>query len=769
LRNVVIAGLVWFAVASCGGGDGGGGPAPVDLVTLSGDTTVVIAGTTALTAAASAGGVPATAGVTFLWSSDAATATVSAAGVVTGVARGSVTIAAEAVQNGTATGIKASKTLRVRIGSVVIPSAPGTLTSIDDTVTLTAQAKDAVNATVGGVMIAWSATNPGAATVNPTTGLLTAVANGTTSVIAAAQGERAADTVTVTVAQVATTLAIAPHTAGFTRIGSTLTPSVVASDARGHAVSGAAITWNSTVPAVASVDGAGTITSHDDGTTYVVGSSGLLRDSVKVVVGLVYASARIALQGGLGTPIDSTLIVQLNGTATLVPIVKDSGNTLVPNPQIHWGLLRDTVAHVDSLTGVTTGNLTTGRDSVILRARTVADTIPLVVRQDLATIAVTPSTPRSLHFVGDTERFVATAKDAGGFAIRTTTFAWSSTATGAFTVAAGPDTTTLATAVADGSGNVRAVASAKTGSIGLTVQRIPKTAVLSPNTFPTITALGDTLHAACVVTDSANDTIPNSPCGWTAGTPGVVSFTPTSGPATRVTALDTGTTAIEATPPLNTFLHAFNQVVVNQVATRVKLHPQTVDTSRILVSDSMQLVDSAFDHNGHALHRNYTRAYSSSNGTAATVDSTGRVRSTASTGTTFIKLAVDSGKDSAIVIVTNTAITLSTNVQPVFTTNCALSGCHSGPSPMQGQNLSLDSTYKFVVNVAANELLGGSGLKRVLPSRPDSSYLVHKIQGTHLFAPSLGSGVQMPEAHPPLAKGTINLIRNWILQGARNN
>jgi hypothetical protein len=85
---------------------------------------------------------------------------------------------------------------------------------------------------------------------------------------------------------------------------------------------------------------------------------------------------------------------------------------------------------------------------------------------------------------------------------------------------------------------------------------------------------------------------------------------------------------------------------------------------------------------------------------------------------------------------------------------------------MQGQNLSAGLTYTNVVNVAANELLGGSGLKRVLPFRPDSSYLVHKIQGTHLFAPSLGSGVQMPEGHPPLPKGTINLIRNWILQGA---
>ena len=76
MRKFVIAGLVWFAAASCGGGTTE--PAAIDLVTVSGDTTVVIAGTTALTAAASAGGVPAAAGVTFLWSSsDTATASVN--------------------------------------------------------------------------------------------------------------------------------------------------------------------------------------------------------------------------------------------------------------------------------------------------------------------------------------------------------------------------------------------------------------------------------------------------------------------------------------------------------------------------------------------------------------------------------------------------------------------------------------------------------------------------------------------------------------------
>jgi uncharacterized protein YjdB len=772
MRRLLTAGLLWFAAASCGGGgDGGGGPAPIDLVTLSGDTTVVLAGTTPLAAAASAGGVPATAGVTFQWStSDGAKATVSPTGVVTGVARGSVTITAEAFHNGTTTGITGSRTLRVRIASVVIASGPGPLSSLGDTVTLTAQAKDALNANVGGVAITWSSSNLSVASIDPASGLVTAVANGGTTLIARAQGERSADSLVAVVAQVATTMSITPDTTAFNRIGATALTTVTASDARGHPVAGTGISWASRNQAIATVDGTGAIASTGEGTTYIVGTSGLLADSVKVVVGLVYASVRVATGGILPAPIDTALITRLNGTLQLGLIVRDSGSTIVPNPQgITWSLKTGTIATVGATTGLIAGNTTTGRDTVVVVARTARDSVPLIVRQDVATVTVTPLSPRSLHFVGDTERFVATAKDAGGFAIPGATFTWSSTATGAFTVAAGPDTTTLATAVADGSGNVHAVVSAKTGSVGLTVQRIPKTAALSPNTFPNITAIGDTLHAACVVTDSADDTIPNSPCAWSAGTAGVVSFTPTSGPATRVTALDSGTTSIEATPALNTFLHAFNQVVVHQVATRVKLHPQTADTSRILVSDSMQFVDSAFDRNGHPLPRTYARTYSSSSTAAATVDSTGRVRSTASTGTTFVKLVVDSGKDSAIVIVTNTAITLSGNVQPVFTTNCALSGCHTGASPMQGQNLSLDSTYKYVVGVAANELLGGSGLKRVLPSRPDSSYLVHKIQGTHLLPPSLGTGVQMPEGHPPLSKGTINLIRNWILQGAKNN
>jgi hypothetical protein len=102
-------------------------------------------------------------------------------------------------------------------------------------------------------------------------------------------------------------------------------------------------------------------------------------------------------------------------------------------------------------------------------------------------------------------------------------------------------------------------------------------------------------------------------------------------------------------------------------------------------------------------------------------------------------------------------------VQPIFTANCAFSGCHAGSNPAQGMNLSDGQAYANIVNVQSNE----SSLLRVRPSEPDSSYLVHKIQGTQGSVG--GSGGQMPLGRTPLSQTQINIIRQWITDGAQNN
>ena len=102
-------------------------------------------------------------------------------------------------------------------------------------------------------------------------------------------------------------------------------------------------------------------------------------------------------------------------------------------------------------------------------------------------------------------------------------------------------------------------------------------------------------------------------------------------------------------------------------------------------------------------------------------------------------------------------------VQPILTANCALSGCHAGSSPAQGMNLSSGQAFANIVSVPSNE----SGLLRVKPSEPDSSYLVHKIQGTQSTVG--GSGGRMPLGRAALSQAQIDIIRQWIADGAQNN
>ncbi len=109
-------------------------------------------------------------------------------------------------------------------------------------------------------------------------------------------------------------------------------------------------------------------------------------------------------------------------------------------------------------------------------------------------------------------------------------------------------------------------------------------------------------------------------------------------------------------------------------------------------------------------------------------------------------------------------VTLSQDVQPIFTGNCALTGCHAGSDPKEGMSLGEGLAFSNVVNVAARQLLS---MNRVTPNQPDNSYLVHKVQDTHMAAG--GSGSRMPEGQPPLSQSDIDLIRAWIQAGALPN
>ena len=93
----------------------------------------------------------------------------------------------------------------------------------------------------------------------------------------------------------------------------------------------------------------------------------------------------------------------------------------------------------------------------------------------------------------------------------------------------------------------------------------------------------------------------------------------------------------------------------------------------------------------------------------------------------------------------------------VFTPTCATTGCHFGAGAPQALRLDPASSFALLVGVASSE---ESSVLRVAPGDPDNSYLIQKLEGT------ASSGQQMPLDAPALPQSTINVIRQWISDGA---
>jgi hypothetical protein len=101
----------------------------------------------------------------------------------------------------------------------------------------------------------------------------------------------------------------------------------------------------------------------------------------------------------------------------------------------------------------------------------------------------------------------------------------------------------------------------------------------------------------------------------------------------------------------------------------------------------------------------------------------------------------------------------SNDIQPIFTSSCALSGCHNSGAQaelilLQGQ------AYANIVNVDSTQ---DPTKKRVLPGDASNSYLVIKIEGNQT------EGDRMPQGRSPLSSVRINNIKNWVDRGAKNN
>src|SRR5689334_13236743 len=93
----------------------------------------------------------------------------------------------------------------------------------------------------------------------------------------------------------------------------------------------------------------------------------------------------------------------------------------------------------------------------------------------------------------------------------------------------------------------------------------------------------------------------------------------------------------------------------------------------------------------------------------------------------------------------------------VFTPICSV--CHAGAAAPLGFRLDAASAFAMLVNAPSVEV---PSLRRVSPGNPDASYLIQKLEG------HAAVGGQMPLGQAPLPQATINVIRQWISNGAAN-
>ena len=196
-------------------------------------------------------------------SSGPAVASVDRAGQVTSVDNGSAYIVA------TAGDARDSVRVSVRQRPASLAISPGddplSFESLRDTIRLSAEVLDANGHPIAGVAAAWSAGDTSVATIDPD-GLVTAMANGTTTVTASAQG--ATGSVRVVVDQVPVIMEVLSP-ADLLVIGDSMQVTAEAFDAGGSRIADAPFTWTSSDTTVATVDSLGWVRAVKEGAVEV--------------------------------------------------------------------------------------------------------------------------------------------------------------------------------------------------------------------------------------------------------------------------------------------------------------------------------------------------------------------------------------------------------------------------------------------------------------------------------------------------------------------
>jgi uncharacterized protein YjdB len=456
---------------------------------------------------------------------------------------------------------------------------------------------------------------------------------------------------------------------------------------------------------------------------------------------------------------DSTVVI--NGTRQLTASAM-SGATTVTGVTFQWtssDTTRATVTQTGMINGVRLGSSNITALAVVNGTPTNVSSAPKAVRTRIGSIAIAPGAPQ-FPALGDSVLATAEARDAQFAPVAGVTFTWQSRTTGVASATARVNTTQAdVVAIANGTARIVVTGDGVSDSITATVRQVATALAISPNAV-TLHSIGATLTPSVTASDARGNPVPASVLTWTSANTLAASVSASSG---VVTAVNEGQSNVSAASGTVADTIA---VTVDQIPATIVISPANFGTPDVTMktNQTAPFYATVLDSLNHPAPRD-TVTWSSDNPTVADIAATVSLDSTVVTsfgveGAANITAAAATVSSSRVVNVSATPISFATQVLTVFTGAAGCDGCHP---PNEALDLRAANAFNSIMLNSAEV----PALKRVRPFRPDSSYLVHKVQGTQ--AAVGGSGARMPLGGTPLTNTVINTIRNWILQGALNN
>jgi uncharacterized protein YjdB len=535
-------------------------------------------------------------GRTVSWSSsDNGVATVDNTGLVTGIAIGATTITATSEGKSGTAGIAVA----AQVAASISVAPPSVSINVGQTSQLTPTVKDASNSVISGAPVNWSIDNQSVATVS-STGLVTGLSPGTATVTATSGA--AHTTVSVTVAAAPPNAVIVSPSSVSLLVTQRQQLTAVVTDAGGHTISGAPVTWSSSNSAVAAVGTTGLVIAVLPGTATITATSGSVSGTASITVSLVPVR-KVSV-----TPDALSMIV--GDVQQLTVTLQDSANNVL-SPTGHSVLWSSSSVGVATVTAVgLLSAIAPGAALISAKVDALIGTASVTVAQvPVETVTVTPELDTLI--LGGAVQLAAVEKDADGNPLSGRSVSWaSSDETVAIVTSAG-----RVVSQAAGSATITATSEGKLGAATIVVIPVPvATVAVSPST-QSVDVGSSTPAFTAVTKDGSGNVLTGRPVVWTSSDPNTATIDSTSGIATGVAS---GTVTITATSEgkTGTATLTVNPVAVGSITV-------TPPSQSIVEGTSTTTPFTATDSNDHLITgRGLT--WASSDNTIATIDNGGK-------------------------------------------------------------------------------------------------------------------------------------------------